>query len=240
MKIGFLHTSDLDEGSAAVFGSFERLFVDLIDDSQFEFVPYAAYAEEWPERLESCAGYLIPGAVGSANDEIPWVAQLIDRVRVLRRRDIPAVGVCYGHQLLGKAFGGVVSQAPAWEVGVTEITWEDAPGLPPSIASYVRQLTGPTRVYQIHGEEVSKLPDGAVRIATNAACENQAFSMSGNVLGIQGHPEFTRTVAEYYLNRNDVGLTDEMKQIALESLAGPDDHRSLGMLVRNFFLGRSF
>ena len=239
MKIGFLHTADLDDGSAGVFGSFERLFEDLLGASGIDFVPYAAHSGERPDRLESCAGYLIPGAVGSANDSEPWVDALMALVRSLRRLDIPVVGVCYGHQLLGRAFGGTVAPAAVWEVGMSDVTWIDSPDLPEPVASFVRGQRLPTRIYQVHGEEVSVLPQGAVRLAGNEACRNQAFLLNGAVLGIQGHPEFTSDVARYFLERNDVGLSHEQKRIALESLRGSNDHRLMGTLIRDFFAGNS-
>ena len=237
MKIGFMHTADLDEESAGVFGSFERLFVDLLDDSALQFVPFAAHRGELPERLESCEGYLIPGAVGSANEAVPWVDALMESVRSMRRLDIPVVGVCYGHQLLGRAFGGTVAAADGWEVGMTEVSWIESSGLPASVSSFVRRQQSPTRIYQVHGEELNALPEGAVRIATNEASVNQAFVLSGNVLGIQGHPEFTPDVARYFLKRNDVGLSKKQKGIALKSLLGRNDNKTLGILIRDFFAG---
>jgi GMP synthase-like glutamine amidotransferase len=42
-----------------------------------------------------------------------------------------------------------------------------------------------------HREQVTALPEGAELIAGNDFCPNSIITVSGNMLGIQGHPEFT-------------------------------------------------
>jgi len=50
-----------------------------------------------------------------------WTAELIDWVKDVVEADIPLLGVCFGHQILGAAFGGGVRKAEIPEVGFKDI-----------------------------------------------------------------------------------------------------------------------
>jgi len=100
----------------------------------------------------------------------------------------PAIGVCLGAQLLADALGGRVTQNPRveigwWPVEFTSEARERFPFLPENIETL-----------HWHGDTF-ELPAGALRLATSAACANQGFLHDGRVLGLQFHPEMTRTVA---------------------------------------------
>jgi hypothetical protein len=50
----------------------------------------------------------------------------------------------------------------------------------------------PLCILESHGDCVAELPAGAALLASSARCAHEAFvSASGNVLGIQGHPELS-------------------------------------------------
>jgi len=62
--------------------------------------------------------------------------------------------------------------------------------------------------FQWHGDTF-ELPAGAVRIASNSHCANQAFVARGLHLGVQSHLEMTPDLVELSLQRNGRQLQRE-------------------------------
>jgi GMP synthase (glutamine-hydrolysing) len=94
---------------------------------------------------------------------------------------VPLLGICGGHQLLARALGGSVEDAPFVQLGVYPL---ELPGIP-GYAGVVLQL---------HGERVAVPPRGA---AVWAADDNgiQALRYGPTRWTTQFHPEMTAATA---------------------------------------------
>ena len=44
----------------------------------------------------------------SVNDDLPWIAPVLELIREAVRKDVPVLGHCLGGQLMSKALGGSV------------------------------------------------------------------------------------------------------------------------------------
>jgi len=67
-------------------------------------------------------GIIISGSPRDAWNDDPVNHKLCEVVRLCQERRTPLLGVCYGHQILARALGGVVDRHPAgWEVGDTTV-----------------------------------------------------------------------------------------------------------------------
>ncbi len=56
--------------------------------------------------------------------DIPWTNQLVDFVKeILAQERVKLVGVCFGHQIIGRAMGARVgrNEEQGWEVSVTDV-----------------------------------------------------------------------------------------------------------------------
>lgn len=133
--------------------------------------------------LRSDLVVVLGGPIGVyEQDRYPFLA---DELRALGRRlreGRPTLGICLGAQLMAAALGARVYPGPSKEIGVSNIELTPA-GRASCLASLARQP-----VLHWHGDTFD-LPDQAVRLASTAAYENQAFSLGRNVLGLQFHPE---------------------------------------------------
>jgi GMP synthase (glutamine-hydrolysing) len=101
------------------------------------------------------------------------------------------LGVCLGSQLLARAYGAENRIGAAPEFGwCTVALTADGAGDPVLSAA-----SGSFPIFQWHSDTFT-LPEGAVRLATNAAAENQAFRIGRAVYGTQFHFEASRDVVD--------------------------------------------
>ena len=99
--------------------------------------------------------------------------------------DAPFLGACYGVGVLGSTRGGVVDRTHGEPVGCVEVTLTDEGRADPLLADLPESFD----VLLGHKEAVSRLPDGAVRLASSTACPVQAFRIGQHVYATQFHPE---------------------------------------------------
>lgn len=99
--------------------------------------------------------------------------------------DFPFLGACYGIGTVGVLRGGVVDRQYAEPIGAFGITLTDAGAADPLLGV----LPSAFDAFLGHQEAVSRLPDGAVLLASSATCPVQAFRIGSNVYATQFHPE---------------------------------------------------
>lgn len=136
---------------------------------------------------------VLGGPIGAyEEDQYPFVA---DEFRVLETRlasGRPTLGICLGAQLMARALGARVYPGLAKEIGWSELSLSDE-----GRSSPLRRLAG-VPVLHWHGDTFD-LPAGAVRLASTDICANQAFSLGGNILGLQFHGESDACEIERWL-----------------------------------------
>ncbi len=119
-------------------------------------------------------------------DEHPWLVMEKSYIRQVIESDKPTLGICLGAQHLAEALGARVYRSREPEVG-----WFPVERVEGGAQSRFYRLLSPEIVtLHWHGETFD-LPDGAIRLARSAVCENQAFSWGDSVLALQYHPEAT-------------------------------------------------
>lgn len=115
------------------------------------------------------------------DDHLPFVQREADLMREAVDRDVPILGLCFGGQMLAKVLGAEVRRSEESEIGWLPVRSKD-PDLVPE---------GPW--FQWHFD-VFDAPPGAEVIAETDLCP-QAF-VWGRSLGLQFHPEVTRTIMD--------------------------------------------
>ncbi len=111
---------------------------------------------------------------------------------------IPILGVCLGHQCIGKSFGGDVIRAQSPMHGKTSMIIHKATGI-------FRDLPDPLKVTRYHSLVVSNdnLPACLEVTATSIDDEIMAFSHKElPIVGVQFHPEAILTHYGYDILRN--------------------------------------
>ena len=133
------------------------------------------------------------GGPMSVNDEatLPWLSPEKQFVRDAVAQGVPVLGVCLGAQLIASALGARVYPNTKKEIGWFQI---ESTSCPAEAFHFPEKCS----VFHWHGETFD-LPAGAVRLAKSAACENQAFQIGRNVIGLQFHLETTPESAQTLL-----------------------------------------
>lgn len=147
-------------------------------------------SEGFIERVSDYSGYVISGSPASVVDDAdtPLVRNLLAFIRAAGDKGgIPVVGLCFGSQAIAAALGGRVARNPSgrFKLGVDRLIWSEE-----ALALCGESLaTVPSVLVQSHGECVTGLPAGSVRLASSETIPNEVFLVNGQFLGIQGHPE---------------------------------------------------
>jgi len=145
---------------------------------------------------EECKGVVIAGSHAMVSQNLSWSVAIEQWVPALIHSGMPILGICYGHQLLAKAMGGIVDyHARGIEIGTAkiELVEEDKSdmlfkGLPKTFTAHV-----------CHSQTVIQLPDNAVRIAKNFFEPNHAFRIGQSAWGVQFHPEYDIRIMTAYV-----------------------------------------
>ncbi len=100
-------------------------------------------------------------------------------------RDFPFLGACYGVGTLGVHQGGVVDTTYAERIGGVEVTLTPQGSIDPVLHGLPATFTA----FVGHKEAVSRLPAGAVLLASSPTCPVQMFRVRSNLYATQFHPE---------------------------------------------------
>ncbi|MDY0269620.1 type 1 glutamine amidotransferase [Trichloromonas sp.] len=172
-------------------------------------------------EIEDIDFLVVMGGPMSVNDEqeYPWLVNENEFIRNTVESGKPVLGICLGAQLIAKSMGGKV-----FPNSVKEIGWFQIEGVESEISVF--QFPQETEVFHWHGETFS-LPKGAVQIAKSKGCENQAFQIGRNVIGLQFHLETTPLSAQAIVeNCRDELVDGEYIQSEAEILSTPQERYS--------------
>lgn len=159
-------------------------------------VVYPHRGEELPDARMFRA-VVVTGASAMVTDDEPWMLRGALWLAETVRAGIPILGVCFGHQWLGKALGGEVTDNPGGtEVGTVTVM------LTPSAADdpLFSGLPATLPLHVSHRQSVTRLPPGAIRLGASVMEANQAFRYGEQAWGTQFHPEFSADVVRGYLD----------------------------------------
>jgi len=142
------------------------------------------------------AGVVVTGSHSMVTEHPRWSERAARWLALEVAAETPTLGICYGHQLLGYALGGMVEENPrGWEMGTVEITLEE----PAAQDELLRGFDSAMKVQSSHTQSVTRLPRKAVRLASSSRDANHAFRVGKTAWGVQFHPEFDRETVQTYI-----------------------------------------
>ena len=207
---------------------FEKAFTSAGINIKWQF--FDVTKEELPTSINLCDGYLISGSRHSVNDNKQWINSLILFSKEVHDANIPIVGLCFGHQILAKALRGKVEKArQGWGIGHKQYKVNGHE------TNLLLEADSNITVPVCHQDQITELPNGSVRIASNEHCQNFIIFFGNHTLGIQGHPEFETAYLNALIEYKKNELTDEEYLIAKQSRPNLEDSKMLRNIILNFF-----
>ena len=211
----------------AARGSFGRMIREAVGDAwQGSWSEVDAQAElpDW----ERFSGLIISGSAANVPTREPWIVNVERYLARAVRAGLPIFGICFGHQLLGQALGGLVIKNPRGrEIGTVsvELVAED----PLFAASPRRFLANMT-----HVDSVVALPSGARVLGRTELDDNAVVYFGERAWGVQFHPEMDADILKHYLAARrgamaGEGLDPQSAEAAARNT--PDSQALLGRFV---------
>ncbi|WP_266077258.1 type 1 glutamine amidotransferase [Haladaptatus caseinilyticus] len=174
--------------------------------------------------LSEVSGVIISGSTAGVYEraEYPWMNEEIEFVRELVEREIPTLGVCFGHQIVNHALGGSVEHR-----GLTnELVRADLADDP--------LFDGVSSVLPaVHGDHVVETGEGMETIASTE--HNEHFATRHRDVPLwttQFHPELTNSLRprvgrDFGWQETDESFADVTGELVFENFARlVEDHDS--------------
>ena len=146
------------------------------------------YAEIAEPNISVSSFKNVKGIVLSGGPSSVYDSNVPDFNEDIFNLDIPILGLCYGHQLMAKVYGGKVERAERGEFGKAqlEIIDKDCP--------LFKNISSPMQVWESHQDEVVSLADGFEVIAKTKDCAYSALQNKRlNRYSLQFHSEVNDT-----------------------------------------------
>lgn len=178
---------------------------------------------------------LITGSKYNAYDDVDWINALTEFTAKCLALKIKVLGICFGHQIIGRAMKVKVGPNPkGWEISATKVKLTEAgKQIFPEFAE-----SEALNIMEMHRDAVLEKPEGVEVLAYNDVCEFQGFYKKGAIWSLQGHPEFDKFIEEeLIINRHKMGLyTDDFAAAGLARLQEETDGSEIAKAMVRFAL----
>jgi GMP synthase (glutamine-hydrolysing) len=167
-----------------------RFIEDMIDEfDDFTTIPIL---ELDPSKLNDFNGVIISGAPILVTEQ--EISPYLEKIQWIKETQIPVLGICFGHQLIGILHGAFASRMKE------DRDWQTIEILEENLLT--DRLPNEFEMMEDHCETIS-IPPGFILLASSDACVNEAMKhKEKNIFGVQFHPEvsgnYGRTLFENF------------------------------------------
>lgn len=197
MKLVVLRAGDAAAPVAARRGEFFSWIRREVGDTwRGEWAEHDVRTDAPMPGVRDAAAFIITGSSSSVTERAPWMLKTEQFIRELADAGTPLFGICFGHQLVGQALGGLVAKNPnGREIGTVEVNVLAHDPRDPILHGLGDRFTA----NHTHVDSVVELPKGARVIAATKQEPNAAFVIGDAIKCVQFHPEIDGDAMRGYI-----------------------------------------
>ncbi|KAL4024297.1 hypothetical protein IC575_018082 [Cucumis melo] len=237
-RFALLLCADDSEYVKMKYGGYFGVFVRMLGEEGEAWDRFRVAAGEFPadDQIADYDGFVISGSCNDAHGDDPWICRLIALLQRLASLNKRILGICFGHQILGRALGGKTGRGRSgWDIGITTVNVSSSYKLFSSL-----KIPTTLSVIECHRDEIYELPSEAEVIGQSDKYGIEMFKYRDHILGIQGHPEYTKDILLHLIDRLVLRelITDEFAEEMRSNLEeGEADREAWKRLCINFLKG---
>ncbi|MEG8945674.1 glutamine amidotransferase [Rosettibacter firmus] len=184
--------------------------------------------------IKNCAGVILTGSHSMVTQNKEWSLKVEKWIPKLIEKEIPVLGICYGHQLIAKALNGIVDynsdgeKSGSIKIKLTEESKNDI---------LFSKLPQKFFVNVSHAQSVFSLPQEAKILAYDSRNSIYAFRIGKCTWGVQFHPEFDKNIMmEYMLKSHDKKKNLITKKLPIEKIKNTPYSKKVLKLFYDFVI----
>ncbi|KAL9231922.1 hypothetical protein vseg_007081 [Gypsophila vaccaria] len=182
------------------YGGYFGVFVKMLREEGEKWDVFRVANNEFPNEGEVSTydGFVITGSCNDAHSNDAWICKLLELLVKLDFLKKKVLGICFGHQILGRSLGGKTGRAGSgWDIGLRSIH------LSPSTTKVFSNLKIPSmlNIIECHQDEIWELPPKVEVIAWSNKTTIEMFKHEDHMMGIQGHPEYNKDILVHLIDR---------------------------------------
>ncbi|XP_042006624.1 gamma-glutamyl peptidase 5-like [Salvia splendens] len=193
-----------------LYGGYYGVFVRMLKEEGESWDVFRVARGDFPadDQIGDYDGFVITGSCNDAHGNDLWICKLLALLNKLDAMKKKVLGICFGHQIMARALGGKIGRARGgWDIGITQVQ------LYPSKIFTSLDIPSSLSIIECHRDEVWSLPPEAEVLAWSERTGVEMYRSGDHIMGIQGHPEYTKDILLHLIDRLS------SRQLIEESLA---------------------
>lgn len=175
------------------FGVFVRMLAEEGESWDFFRVAHGEFPSD--DEIGEFDGFVITGSCNDAHGNDLWICKLLNLLKKIDSMKKKVLGICFGHQILGRSLGGTIERATTgWDIGVTTVNLSSKQFNNLKLPAFLQ-------VIECHRDEIRELPPKAEVMAWSSKTGIEMFRYGDHIMGIQGHPEYTKDILLHLIDR---------------------------------------
>ena len=193
-----------------VYESFN--FISLIANNKVTYHMPALFGTESLDTIENMKCLIILGSAASVHHNSNWQLKIIKVLECALKKNIPVLGICYGHQLIAYVHGGTIKKLWVGEKkkGIRKVHLLHEP---------FNNISDEINLVYTHNEGMTDCPTDFEILASSKMCPIDGIISNNKLIyGFQPHIEATKQffVEESIITNQDDVIVNTNKELLLK------------------------